>query len=167
MEASLSPVSGLRFDLGYTYLRTKLIDFDIPVLPPESPFATINPSAVKGSVLALSPKNRLTLTGTYTLPLDETIGEVSLGATYTHTDEQVGNASSPLGLLPATDLLNLNVNWKEAFGQPVDLAFFVTNVTNEVYPVQTNGSITTAGFDSFVMGQPRMWGFRLRYSFGE
>lgn len=35
-----------------------------------------------------SPKNRYSLTGTYTLPLDEKVGTVSLSATFTHTDKQ-------------------------------------------------------------------------------
>jgi iron complex outermembrane receptor protein len=83
------------------------------------------------------------------------------------TDRQIANDASPIGRLPATDLLNLNANWAGAFGSPVDLAFFVTNVTDEVYPVGVGGSYASAGFEGYLMAPPRIWGFRLRYNFGE
>ncbi len=42
----------------------------------------------------------------------------------------------------------------------------MTNVTNEVYPVNTTGGYSTQGFDGVLLGQPRMYGFRLRVKFG-
>ena len=138
-----------------------------------------------GSSLARSPKNRLTLTGTYTLPLDEKIGKISLGVTYTHTDKQVvtlatfdGSAAANVlysrntavgtdfRYAPATDLVNLNVNWEGVGGMPIDAAFFVTNLTNEVYAVDVGSSYNSAGFENQLMGAPRMWGMRLKYRFG-
>src|ERR1019366_7937630 len=104
-----------------------------------------------GDPLALSPKNKFTVTGTYTLPLDEKIGKVSIAATFTHTDSELANysgrgyvayipsptgpvlATQPLNILQATNLLNPNVNWDKVAGSPVDLSFFVTNLTNEKY----------------------------------
>ena len=52
-------------------------------------------------------------------------------------------------------------------GQPIDLAFFMTNVTNKKYPIAIGQSWSSAGFESLLYGLPRIWGFRLRYSFGE
>jgi iron complex outermembrane receptor protein len=52
-------------------------------------------------------------------------------------------------------------------GKPFDLAFFMTNVTDEVVPVNTGGGWTSAGFGDILLGQPRMYGFRVRYHFGE
>jgi len=168
IDASVLPLEGLRFDLGYTYLNTKVLDLTTPVLPPESPFVAFTPSAREGDPLPLSPKNRLTLTATYTLPLDENIGRVYFSGTYVHTDKQLVNRDTPIyGELPATDLLNLTANWDGVMGSPVDLAFFMTNVTDEIYPVNTGGGWRTFGFADLLMGPPRMWGFRLRYSFGE
>ena len=53
-------------------------------------------------------------------------------------------------------------------GKPVDLAFFVTNLTNKLYPIATLASRgNSAGFESLLYGQPRMWGFRMKYRFGD
>ena len=71
------------------------------------------------------------------------------------------------GLLPATNLLNLNVNWNDVMGQPIDAAFFMTNVTNEIYPVNLGTTLGSAGYEYFLYGAPRMWGVRLRYRFGD
>ncbi len=167
VDASVSPFEGFTLDLGYTYLDTKLISIATIILPPESPFSEVRPTAAAGGPLTLSPKNRATLTGTYVLPLDESIGKISLGATFTHTDKQLANATSARGVLPATDLLNLNVSWKGVMGAPIDLSFFVTNVTNEIYPVNVGGAMQSNGYEILIMGQPRILGFRLRYSFGD
>ncbi|MBB4860847.1 iron complex outermembrane receptor protein [Novosphingobium chloroacetimidivorans] len=167
VDGAVTLFDSLRFELGYTYLSTKLKSIVIPTLPLESPFATITPTARAGEELALSPKHRVTTTATYTLPLDEAIGRISLGATYVYTDKQIAVLSSPIGVLPRTHLLNLNANWANVAGSPVDLAFFMTNVTNKAYPVNVTNSYNSAGFDGYILNQPRMWGVRLRYSFGE
>ena len=98
--------------------------------------------------LALSPKNRVTLTGTYTLPLDESVGRISFGATLTHTD--ANRAVSPLASpnfykLKATDLVNLNASWESVLGSPVDLSFFMTNATNEKRILYPSTSLATIG----------------------
>lgn len=169
IDSSLQLFDDLRFDLGYTYLDTELKEIDVPTLPADSPFLGLLPTAVKGQPLTLSPEHRATLTATYTLPLDDSFGDFSLGATYVYTDEQIVNAAVPtaVGVIPQTDLVNLNVNWVGVLGGPVDAAFFMTNVTDEVIPVSTGGGWTSAGFGDILLAQPRMYGFRVRYSFGE
>jgi iron complex outermembrane recepter protein len=190
IDASISPFQGFRLDAGYTYLDTKLESIDAAKLipPPGAPYLNpFIPNAVPGSELARSPKNRLTLTGSYTLPLDESVGEITLGLTYTHTDRQVVTLATFNGVqtasavplyangvapgtdfryVPATDLVNLNVNWNDFLGKPIDLAFFVTNLTNQVYPIDVGSSFNSAGFENQLMGAPRMFGFRVKYRFG-
>jgi iron complex outermembrane receptor protein len=173
IDASATVFDSLRFDLGYTYLRTKVKELDLPTLPATSPFASILATTAVGQELIFSPHNKVTLTATYTLPLDESIGKVSLGATFTHTDKYFydasGNTSIPafLRIMPKSDLLNLNVNWDNVAGTPVSAAFFMTNVTNQIYAVASGGGWSSAGFGDLYYGQPRMWGFRLKYKFGE
>ncbi|CAN7194272.1 TonB-dependent receptor [Phenylobacterium sp. LjRoot225] len=165
-DAAVTLFEGFRLDLGYTYLDTKVLKITAPVA--SYPFIAITPTVAEGTPLTLSPKHRVTLTATYTLPVDESLGRMSIGATYTHTASQIANGSVPasVGVLPATDLLNLNANWNGVFGSPVDLALFVTNVTDEIYAVNTGGGFNSAGFDNILIGQPRIWGVRMRYSFG-
>jgi iron complex outermembrane receptor protein len=169
IESSVTLFDSLKLDAGYTYLDTKVKSLTAPTLDPNGPYLAVIPTASVGDVLTLSPKNRVTLTATYTLPLDRSIGEISLGATYTHTDSNVANASVPAdtGVLPSTDLLNLNVSWNSVMTRPVDVALFATNITNQLYAVNTGGGYVSAGIGDVLIGPPRMYGVRLRYSFGK
>ncbi|MCB2076956.1 MAG: TonB-dependent receptor, partial [Novosphingobium sp.] len=166
VDSSVSPFEGFKLDVGYAYLKTKLQEFTPPTLAADSPFAEIRPQ-VTGGPLPLSPKHRVSATATYTLPLDDSIGKVSFGATFTHTSSQVASDTSPFGIMPASDLLNLNFNWNSVAGSPIDLAAFVTNVTKEEFPVNTANSWGSYGFETVVTNVPRMYGLRLKYSFGD
>ena len=166
VDTAVTPFTGLKVDVGYTYLNTKLLEFIQPPLPIY--YSALYPSADVGSALALAPKNRVTVSGTYTLPLDQSVGEVSVGATFTHTDANAGISKNvtPNYLLPAANLLNLNLNWDSVFGRPIDLAFFMTNVTNQKLVVYPAGTYTTNGQITGQLNQPRMFGFRAKFRFG-
>jgi iron complex outermembrane receptor protein len=109
------------------------------------------------------------------LPLDDALGRLSVGATFTHTSKQyasraddpfIGQIGFNPGLLPETNLLNLNLNWAAVAGTPIDFSLFATNVTNKKYHVAIFGAFG-AGFESIITGEPRMFGARLRYRFGD
>ena len=174
----------LRLSVGYTYLHTEVKSVESAAFKGDgsvlgdklvgTPFGAVFPTVSVGSQFTLSPKHKLTASANYTLPLDESIGKVSLGATWVHTGKQVSNGSVPaevngipLGTIPAYDLLNLNLDWKSVAGSPVDLALYATNVTKEVYPVNTGGGWNSAGLGDWLLGQPRMYGVRVRYNFGQ
>jgi iron complex outermembrane receptor protein len=165
VDASVTAFDSLKLDVGYAYLDTVLKEFNPRPLPADSPF---NPPSLipTGTDLPYSPKHRNTATLTYTLPLDESIGQISLGTTNVHTTTQFADLQSPYGLMPASDLLNLNLNWNSVAGSPVDLAAFVTNVTKEKYPVNVANNYASNGFESVVTNVPRMYGLRLKYRFG-
>ncbi len=165
VDASVTAFDRLKLDVGYAYLDTVLKQFVPRPLPDDSPFNP--PVAVPvGGDLPFSPKHRFTTTLTYTLPLGENVGELSVGGTYVHTSTQIADLQSPFGLMPKSDLLNLNVSWNDVAGMPVDLAFFVTNVTKEEFPVNVAGNWNSNGFEAMVTNLPRMWGVRMKYSFG-
>ncbi len=191
VDTSVTLWNDLRFDIGYTYLDTELKSITLPDLT-NTPFLSATPSALPGAPLALSPKHRLTATATYTLPLDESAGRISIGATFIYTAKQYASRASDNitwtgagcpttgcfvptasvfgfnpGLMPSTSLLNLNVNWNKVLGQPIDAAFFMTNVTNKKYPVNLGTTLGSAGYEYLLYGAPRMWGVRLRYKFGQ
>ncbi|MDE8651993.1 TonB-dependent receptor [Novosphingobium album (ex Liu et al. 2023)] len=182
VEASLTPFDGLTLDTSYSYLNATIRE--IAAVSTNDPNYQISATAIKaGSELTLSPKHRLTATGTYTLPIDESIGRISIGATYTYTAKQRTNyvylppsvAGAPdlgalfgadLGLLGSTSLVNLNLSWNGVAGLPIDLAAFATNVTKEKYYTYIPG-LGVGGLESAVVGQPRFYGMRLRYRFGD
>jgi iron complex outermembrane receptor protein len=174
IDSSITPFKGFTLDASYTYLNTSIRE--IPSFPtPTGALYVIDGAQRVGDPLALSPKNKYTLTGTYNLPLGDDIGTVSVGATFAHADSQVSNygdrystfaALKNLGTIPATDLLNLNLGWRSVMGKPVDLVFFATNVTNKQYYTFIPGVGLGTGFETAQLGEPRMYGARIRLHFG-
>ena len=71
IDTSITPLHGLNFSGGYTYLDTKLKSFTPFLVPGYLPASS---TSQVGSVLSMSPKHKLTLSGRYTLPLDDSIG---------------------------------------------------------------------------------------------
>jgi iron complex outermembrane recepter protein len=175
VDASARLFEGFQLDLAYGYLDSKLQSLTLPNLAGDPNYSGVIPTAQLGGPLVYSPKHRLTATGTYTLPLDESMGRLSIAATFTHTAEQfASHADDPFvaqigfnpGILPATNLLNLNLNWDSVAGQPIDLSLFATNVTKVKHHLAIFGTYG-AGIESIVVGEPRMLGARLRFRFGE
>jgi iron complex outermembrane receptor protein len=179
IEAEGSLLFGnFQFDFGYSYLDAKVTGGSVPFCDNRSFICSAATFLAAGNELPYAPKNRITVTGTYTLPLDETLGTISIGATFTHTDKQysshavdlafsVGAVPYNSSIAPATDLLNLNLNWRKVGGGPVDVALFATNVTNQKYHVASAGTgLSSTGADFLILGQPRMFGARVKFNFG-
>jgi iron complex outermembrane receptor protein len=181
VEASLTPFEGFTLDASYTYLNTKVTQVSPVPTSANSPYIPVSPAAV-GDPLALSPKNKAAVTGTYTLPLPDSIGRVAVSATLTHTDSMITNyvdrnatmvvggvtvpnpTVTPLGTLPALNLLSLDLNWRSIAATHVDLSLFATNVTNKQYYTYVPGLYGTTSFETASIGLPRMYGARVRYS---
>lgn len=154
----------LRLSAGYTYLDTKLKSLTTPTLSADSPFELIIPRGVIGGPLTYSPKNKLSLTGDYTIPLGENVGDLNFGAIFTYTSSQYVDGNSKI---PGYSLLNLNAGWSNVAGSGFDLVAFATNVTNKHYRTTSGGGYESSGIRDFMYGAPRMYGVRLKYSFGK
>jgi outer membrane receptor protein involved in Fe transport len=70
------------------------------------------------------------------------------------------------GTIPSSRVLNLSATWEGIAGLPVDVSAFATNVTNEVYLVSLNDN-TARSFRSGLLGEPRMYGVRVKVRFGQ
>ncbi|RZJ97964.1 MAG: TonB-dependent receptor [Novosphingobium sp.] len=167
VEASIIPFAGFNLNGSYTYLNTKLISLAPTILPPNSPFFEVIPAADVGGDLIYSPHHRLTIAASYTLPLDESVGQITLGAVYSYTGPQNGAAlsASRFAALKGFNTLNLNLNWDRVAGSPIDLALFATNVTNETYVSAVAGLYNSSGFEVARYGEQRIVGAKLRYNF--
>ncbi|HEX7856159.1 MAG TPA: TonB-dependent receptor [Sphingobium sp.] len=165
IDTSIRLFEGFNLDASYAYLDTKLKSVTKPAIP--NGFRDI-PVPVAGGPLALTPKNKYSVTASYTLPLADEIGRITIAGTFTHQDSMLGQITSAPSLvqLPPQNNLNLNVNWNSVAGAPVDLGFFATNVTKEKYFVYTTGGADIYGYDGLILNQPRMYGVRLKYHFG-
>jgi iron complex outermembrane receptor protein len=124
-----------------------------------------------GDPILLSPKNKVSTTGTYTLPFPDTIGMVNFGATFTYTSRQLVNYSdrynppfAQYSYIGATGLLNLNLSWDDIMHAPVDVSMFATNITNKQYYtfVAGLGGNGGPGFETAAVGPPMMFGVRVR-----
>ena len=185
-NTSLNLFQGFVLTADYTYLNTKVETVGITpgvYVSGAGSLFFVQPLAVAGRPLTYSPKNKFTINGTYTLPLDPKLGMLSVGATFTHTDSQygnfndtgttstivqangtLGNTTADLGLLQATNLLDFNASWKGLAGTPLDLTFFMTNVTGQKYYTGVPG-LLGLGFEVASVGAPRIWGFKAKVHF--
>jgi iron complex outermembrane recepter protein len=205
IEAGVTLFKGFKLEASYAYLKTKVsqvTDVSTYILSRNSTLAGLDlrPLPVNSPIPNAIP-HKLVLTGSYRLPLPETVGRVTLGATMVYTSAyravsdppvlgscllaltgaaQTANTNinlfncsaavpatfaSSYGILPKTNVININVNWDSVGGMPIDAAFFITNLTNEHVLLHANVQ-AGSGFVSNIIGEPRMFGARLKYRFG-
>lgn len=176
VEASLIPLEGLVLDLSYTWLDTEIKKLD-EIATVDPLYQADNNFIKPGSPVFQTPKNQLNLSANYTLPLDEDVGRVTVGLTYVYIDDRLTNYTyqdpevlaiygADLGKLSSVDLWNASLNWNHVAGLPVDLSLFGTNLADEEYYGYVPG-LGANGLETAVLGQPRMYGLRLRYRFGD
>jgi iron complex outermembrane receptor protein len=206
-DVNLRPFDGMVLSASYAYLSTKIQAFTAPDV---GPGVTLTPPLV-GDPIPNTQPHKLNLSANYRLPLSESVGRISFGATWVYTASYeavvpscpaadasrgcydasnnqpfltaagtpttvntgrinpgsgLNNANSDSGRIPSSRVLNLNATWEKIAGSSIDAAFFMTNVTNEKYFVSLNDN-TSRSFRSGLVGEPRMYGFRLRYAFGQ
>ncbi|TAL00572.1 MAG: TonB-dependent receptor [Rhodospirillaceae bacterium] len=165
LESVVKPVKDVTLDLAYTYLNTKVLQLNPVVLAPGDLFNQAIPLSQVGTPLAFSPKNKVSATASYHLPLAEALGPITASGTLTFTDKQLAQAGGPFAYLPSYALLNLNLNWENVTGKPFDVELFMTNVTNKLYANYGADQFNTLGAVSRILGEPRMFGARVRVHF--
>jgi len=157
MEASFEPVTGLQIEPHASYIYAHYDNYPLG-------FGTLN----SDPAFQYLPKWQYALTATYTLPVDESWGDISVSGTYSWTGHQYlsVNAGEIYPIMPSYENINLRVDWKNIFGNPVDAGFFMTNVTDNTHVVGGFPIYAQLGFTSLVYNEPRMFGFSLKYRFG-
>jgi iron complex outermembrane receptor protein len=168
VETTLVPFKGLNVSLSYAYLDTKVKELSPLSLDPNSPYDIAVPLTVVGDPLPYSTKQKVSASANYTLPLDRSIGQVTLGTTYSYQAKMFisNTTTNPYGELPAYALVNANLAWNSIFGSNVDMALFATNVFDKEYRAGITNSWSSFGFESQIPGEPRMYGARVRVNFG-
>ena len=171
MTSPISSYTGVTLSLDYTYLNTQLQTIANETLPPGSNYV-LTDLIEAGDPLALSPKNKLALNGTYTLPLNPSIGTVTLGTTFTYTSTQVANYTdrdyapvAGLSVLSSRHLLDFSANWNSIMGSHFDLSGYATNVTQDKYYTYVPGIFADTGFETANLGAPCFYGARVRFHF--
>ncbi len=156
-EGTLLPFDGLELSGRYSYNHSKYDSFKTIV------------GNYTGEPFLYAPKNKYTLAGRYHLPISPDLGDVSLftnfnwqGHVYLGLD-----TSSPNTTEGDVKILDVGVDWKNIANYPVDLSFFMTNALNAVYAQGVYALYSSTGIVANIYGEPRMWGFKLRYRFGD
>ncbi len=132
---------------------------------------TFNGQNLIGIPFNNTPRNKMSITGTYTFPLPPDVGDVSLSAQLSYQSKTyfavplIANDTDPSRGQDGYGLLNIHADWHNVFGLPLDLSGFGNNVTNRLYKIFENDSYNTTGFASGIYGEPRTFGFEGRYHF--
>ena len=178
IEAAATPLEGLNFDINYTYLKAQIQRIST-VTTSDPNYVPDVADITSGTPLVLSPQHKMVATGRYTLPLDQSIGPISVGASFIYSSRQQANYTylgrpalvaalgADYGSIAGHSLLNLELAWNSIFGSSVDVTAFGTNVTNKQYYQFIPGLAENAGIEFATLGQPRMYGARVRYRFGQ
>ena len=158
VDATLVPVRGLELFGSFSYTHTKYRSFinqtaagpaDISYWP----FAYIPKYTANGSI-------------SYTLPVDEKIGtikgsfSVRYQSSYINFDVPANDVE-----IPGFAIADARLEWNEINETNLSLSLNVSNVFDKVYyPYSTNLS-TSLGFNTRLIGAPRMFRLEGRYSF--
>jgi iron complex outermembrane receptor protein len=165
VETTLKLLESLTFNLSYTYLDTHLDSLASYPIVPGYVGGTNN---TVGGHLSLSPTHTVTTGLSYRIPAPADAGDISIGGTYTFVSNQETCSTdlSPYCELPSHRLLGLSANWKSIARSPFDASFFMTNAFNDEITTYVPGLYGQTGSEYRVVGEPRMWGVRLKYNFG-
>ena len=113
------------------------------------------------------PLFQFSVTPTYHVPIDPALGQMSASISWSWYGHQSTSplANEPLNYQPHYENFDIRADWTNIMGQPFDLGFFMTNVTDNLHVVGVIPLQTTAGFSSVAYNPPRMFGFSLKYRF--
>jgi iron complex outermembrane receptor protein len=165
-ELNTEPIENVRLGVGYTYLNTKIEELNFPEDVPGA--LILVPSAAEGDRLPFTPDHKLSASASYLLPfVPQRAGDVTVSANFVFTSDQqaVTAAASAFHTIPSYELLNLDLTWSQVMDTPVDASIFATNVLDEHYWTFVSGTFNATGFETRSLGQPTMFGARLRYNF--
>jgi len=155
-----------RLDGSLAYVNTKLQSINLPSSFPG--YDVVFASAVAGDPLPFTPKWGANVTGTFTV-LDDSLGRLELAGTYRYNSSYTTAASTastlPINATPVKQA-DLNVDWYDVGGAPVDISLYATNLFNQFTRGIVVPLFTVLGYDPQYVGRPRMYGLRVKYRFG-
>ena len=112
------------------------------------------------------PRQTFTAAASYNATfIPESFAKVVLGANYAARTRTKG--IQPVGVYPTPgfDILNARLSFNELFKSDVSLAFWVQNLTKEVYRVSCADNLSTLGFAQCRWGEPRTYGLTGTFNF--
>ena len=149
-------VGNVELTANYNYLNARYGFFN-------SPTAGI----ITGQTLPYAPRHSGNLSATWHLPIDPTMGDLSVSGLITYSspsrqtdDNYVGNT------IGDTSQTNFNLHWKDFLQPGIDVSLYVNNAFNRTYKVLVSSYYSSIGFQSAAYAPPRTYGLIVRYNFG-
>jgi iron complex outermembrane receptor protein len=179
LDASVRPIPELELGGTFSYTDAKYTEYSFIVngfFPQTSCNGPVNPGSratmtclpfqyVSPYIFSVHAGLDVPLSGNGTL--------LSIFANYSHSASQYTDATQletvqPGARIGAFGLLNLSVDVKNIAGSGFDIGVYATNLTNELYRTSNTDVYQPGGllYWSTLYGEPRMYGLRLKYSFG-
>jgi iron complex outermembrane receptor protein len=152
------PVRGLEFNVAYSYMDSKY-----------TKISSAADAVLLGAPFPYTPKNKISVGGTWEVPLSNGIGNLVLNANYTYQSKfsTAQSNEARVAFLPGYGYLNASIALKNIGGRPVDIEVFGTNLTNALYATGLLDQYNTpSGIVTYTYAPPRMFGVRLKYRFG-
>lgn len=157
------PTSWMEFSGFYAYTNAEFTEFRAPCAPTPCLGAdlSVNP-------FARAPENIAGASLRVDLPTPASFGASNVGVSYYHVDEYSANDSYIAGVTvdEGRDIVDFTAEVDRLLGSNLGVVFYVDNVFDNDYGMQILG-FGAATVNSATPGQPRTYGVRLRYSFGE
>ena len=161
LEATVIPTRNLEISAQFDWLDFKYTDFG----------PGVDREQLERETLQNRPRYKYGVGTRYHLPMAAAIGDISFMARWSWQDETVISAflagPSPLQDQKAYGLLTLGAYWNDLAGKPLDVQLYMNNALDKNY--KTGGYLFSAAFgtDSLAYGEPRTYGVKLRYRFGD
>ena len=172
-ESTFIPDENFQLTAYYSYTDATYDSFTLPqaivyVVPTGQ--TMLSELDHKGDPFAYTPRNKLGLTARLHVPIDESMGQPYLSASW-YWQSKVWFTDfadlEPHAFQSGYDLLNARFDWDNFLGSTVDFSVFLNNATDKTYKVGANALEHLTGTTSSIYGAPRMWGVELRYRFGD
>jgi iron complex outermembrane recepter protein len=179
MDFTMLLTDRLQFIGNYSYTDGKFKEFLIPRSSMTAQKDCTGADIANGALGDYScipftdiPENQYSLSLNYELPLDASIGTVEAALTYAWVDDRYSAPVSvpeeePGAWLESFHLVNASITWREIYGSRFDLQVFGTNLTDEDYRISNSNVWNELGYQNSIWGEPRIYGVRLSYRWGE
>jgi len=173
-EITVAPTENLSLNIAYAYVDPKYKKWPRPVNGQDVDFSD--------APFVYIPKNSFTSAINYILPLDRSIGEVSLSGSVYWQDSMKSNDGAfnwptlgwseqnlqeALATVDVDDytVANFRVDWRGVMGSEFEVAAFINNAFDEDYITGGLSVPDSLGYVAATYGPPRTYGASLRYNF--
>jgi iron complex outermembrane receptor protein len=182
VESYLQLLENLSLSLSYSQLDTELLErgtvdrekiAEAVTAASGDPVAgqvsaqTFTPIADVGDELPFAADQSWVASLNFQPPISPKWGQMNLGITYVYTGKMrsAATSASPYSMLDDFSIVNLSASWTNIMSTNFDLSLFGTNMKDEEYVTYTSGTFNALGVETRMMGMPKIYGARLRYSY--